>query len=83
MAKTDTPDKAAFMKAGTPAEGAKVLTHSDGGRKLRSRLRSIAGKAADNPDRWNATNKAKLWAIFVDGKKEAKDAKSKTEKVKA
>jgi hypothetical protein len=87
-----TPNKAAFMKAGSPAEAAKILGHTDGGKRFRARLRTIAGKEKDNPNRFDAKAKAALWAAFVEGKtaakaekpkKASKPRKAKTEKVEA
>lgn len=78
MATSTKPNKAAFMKAGTPAEAAKILGHNDGGKRFRARLRTLAGKAVDNPKRFDAATKAKLWDIFVEGKQAAKAAPKKS-----
>lgn len=77
MATGTKPNKAEFMKAGTPAEAARVLGHVDGGKKLRARLRSFAGKQADNPERFSADAKEQLWGIYVEGKEVARSEAAK------
>jgi hypothetical protein len=68
------PNKATFMKAANPAEAAKILGHTDGGKRLRSRLRSLGVKVSQG-GAFDATAKNQLWAIFAEGKQVAKKAK--------
>lgn len=72
----NTIDKQAAMKAVNPAEFAKVLGHTDGGKRVRARLRSN-GVHVSKGDAFDAAAKQLLWDLFVEGKAKAADAKAK------
>lgn len=83
-----TIDKAAAMKATKPADFAKVIGHTDGGKRVRARLRSN-GVHVSKGDAFDAKAKQLLWDIFVEGKqaaakaKEASGGNSKARRTKA
>lgn len=76
---TISKDKA--MKAGTPAEFAKLIGHEDGGRRVRAKLRSNDIRVSRG-DAFDAKAKNLLWEAFVEGKKAAAKTKA-TKKEKA